>query len=142
MSTNIQHSDSITRQALSDWLPLALRGLVVVMLGPAGVLKFVDHSGEAANFAEWGIPAPEITVLLVGAIQLPAAVMIALGIAGRVGALVVIPIMITAMATAGVVVTNVLVFLACLGILALGTGRYSLWQPGDELVAQTTRQLS
>ncbi|GEM_PF-1497827 len=141
MTGNVQRSDGIERQILYDWLPLALRGLVVLLLGPAAVLKFVDHSGEAANFAEWGIPAPEITVLLVGAIQLPAALMIALGIAGRLAALVVIPIMVTAMVTAGVVVTNVLVLAGCLGIVVFGTGRYTLWRPGDRLVAQATQQL-
>ncbi|MEY7848727.1 DoxX family protein [Natrarchaeobius sp. A-rgal3] len=118
----------------TDWVPVVLRGLVALLLAPAAVLKFVDYSGQAALFAEYGIPAPETTVLLIGAIQLPLAILIALGIAGRLGALLVIPIMVTAMLTAGVEATNVVVLLGCIGIVLLGTGNYSLWEPEDELV--------
>jgi len=114
---------------MGDWLPVVLRGLVALVLTPAAVLKFVDYSAEAAAFAEYGIPAADVTVLLVGAIQLPAAAMIAFGIAGRLGALVLVPIMVTAMLTAGIVPANVVVLLGCVGIVRFGTGSYSVWQP-------------
>lgn len=110
-----------------DWLPVVLRTIVALILTPAAVLKFVDHGNEAAFFAELGIPAPELTVVVVGAIQLVAAVAIVVGFAGRVGALVVIPIMLSAIVLAGVTVTAVAVLLASVGIVVVGTGRYSVW---------------
>lgn len=121
--------ETVRQRAIADWLPVVLRGLVALVLTPAAVLKFVDYSAEAAAFAEYGIPAPDITVLVIGAIQLPAALMIAFGVAGRLGALVMVPIMLTAMVTAGVVPANVIVLSGCVGIVFLGTGSHSVWQP-------------
>ncbi len=113
----------------TEFIPVVLRAIVTVILTPFAVLKFADYSGQAAAFADYGIPAPEITVILVGAVQLLAAVLIALGAAGRVGALVMVPILVTAILTAGIYATNVTVLLGCVGIVLLGTGNYSVWNP-------------
>lgn len=111
------------------WLPVVLRGIVVLILAPPAVSKFLLYSDRAANFAAYGIPAPEITVLVVGVVQLLAAVSIAVGAAGRLGAVVTVPVMLTAMAVDAVNVFNVLVLVGCVGIVLLGTGNYSLWEP-------------
>jgi len=111
------------------WLPVLLRGLVVLILTPPAVSKFLRYSDRAANFAQYGIPAPEITVLLVGVAQLFAVVTIAAGAAGRLGALVTVPVMLTAMAVDAVNVFNALVLVGCVGIVLLGTGTYSVWEP-------------
>jgi uncharacterized membrane protein YphA (DoxX/SURF4 family) len=110
--------------------------VVVLVLTPAAVLKFVDYSGQAAAFADYGIPAPEITVLLVGAVQIPAAIMIASGAAGRLGAVIVVPIMIVAMLTAGVAPSNTIVLLGCLGIVVFGTGKFTLWKPEEAVISR------
>ena len=99
----------------TDWLPVVLRAVVVLFLVPGGALKFVDYAGQASFFASLGIPAAELTVIVVGLLELGAAVMIATGTAGRVGAVVVIPIMVTAIALAGPELSNVAVLVGCLG---------------------------
>ena len=111
------------------WLPVVLRGIVVLILTPPAVSKFLLYSDRAGNFAAYGIPAPEVTVLLVGFLQLFAVVTIAVGAAGRLGALVTVPVMLTAMVADAVNPFNVLVLVGCIGILLLGTGNYSLWEP-------------
>lgn len=113
----------------SDWLPVVLRGLVVLILTPPAVGKFISYSSRAANFAEYGIPAPEITVLLVGALQIFAIVTILAGAAGRLGAVSMVPVMITAMVVDAVNPFNVIVLVGSLGIILLGTGNYSVWDP-------------
>lgn len=75
-------------------------------------------------------------MLVVGTVQFVAAAMIAIGVAGRVAALVVIPIMVTVILTASIYATNGIVLLGCIGIVLLGTGDYSLWQPDYEVFSR------
>jgi len=111
------------------WLPVVLRGLVAFILLAPAIGKFVFYSERAANFAEFGIPAPEITVLLVGGLQILAIISLGAGVAGRLGALSMIPVMLTAMWVDAVNVPNVIVLTGSVGIILLGTGNYSLWEP-------------
>jgi len=119
-------------ERLREWGPIPLRLFLVVLVVP-GSQKLLSYGSQVDFFTELGIPAPEILVPVVGIIELTAAVLIVFGIAGRLGALVIVPVMLTAMATAEVNAFNTAVLLACLGILALGTGRYSL-KPDRELL--------
>lgn len=112
-------------QKLKSWVPVPLRALLGLILGVAGLDKFVRYSQEVTAFTSYGIPTPELMVPIVGIIELVAAILIAFGIAGRVGAVITVPVMITAIATAGVAGTNVFVLLGAIAILLLGTGRYS-----------------
>ncbi|MFW6321441.1 MAG: DoxX family protein [Halohasta sp.] len=122
---------------LQEWGPLPLRVFLVVLVVP-GSTKLLDYGGQVDFFADLGIPAPELLVPIVGVIELTAAVLIVAGIAGRLGAALVVPIMLVAMATAEVNALNTAVLVASLGILALGTGRYSLVST-EELVASVRR---
>jgi len=112
-------------EQLREWGPIPLRGFLVVLVVP-GSQKLLDYGSQVDFFAELGIPAPELLVPLVGVIELAAATLIMFGIAGRLGAALMVPIMLVAMATAEVNAFNTAVLVACLGILVLGTGRYSL----------------
>jgi len=112
-----------------DWIPVLLRAVVSLFLIPGSAMKFADYAGQVGFFTELGIPVPGATVLLVGLVESGAAVTIITGTAGRVGAVVVIPIMLTAIVLSGPAVSNVAVLVGRIGIALLGTGRYSLWNP-------------
>ena len=112
-------------EQLREWGPIPLRGFLVVLVVP-GSQKLLDYGSQVDFFTELGIPAPELLVPLVGVIELTAATLILLGIAGRLGAALMVPVMLVAMATAEVNAFNTAVLVSCLGILVLGTGRYSL----------------
>lgn len=129
MVQNVFQFETVGDDLAGGWPPVVLRAIVVLILGPSAVGKFVLYSDRAANFAEYGIPAPEITVLLVGVVQLLAVVTILAGAAGRLGALVTIPIMVTAMVVDAPNAGNVLVLTGCVGLVILGTGNYSTWEP-------------
>lgn len=110
-------------------LPVVMRALVVLILTGPAVGKFVLYGDRVGRFVTYGIPAPEVTVLLVGAAQLFTVATVATGTWGRLGALVTIPIMLTAMVVAAANVANVLVLLCCVGIVLLGTGEQYVWNP-------------
>jgi len=112
-------------EQLREWGPIPLRSFLVVLVVP-GSQKLLDYGSQVDFFADLGIPAPGLLVPLVGVIELAAATLILLGIAGRLGAALMIPIMLVAMATADVNAFNTAVLVSCLGIFVLGTGRYSL----------------
>ncbi len=111
------------------WLPLLLRVLVAALLVLPATGKFLDYGGQIEFFASLGIPAPEILVLVVGTVELASVVMLLLGIAGRVAALALVGVMLVAIVTAGANPLNLAILLGSLGILWLGTGPYSLWEP-------------
>lgn len=110
---------------LREWGPIPLRIFLVVLVVP-GSQKLLNYGSQVDFFAELGIPAPELLVPLVGVIELTAATLIAFGIAGRLGAALMVPVMLVAMATAEVNAFNTAVLVASLGILVVGTGRYSV----------------
>ncbi|WP_266080422.1 DoxX family protein [Haladaptatus caseinilyticus] len=113
---------------LRNWLPLVLRILIAATLALPATGKFLDYGGQVEFFASLGIPAPGILVLLVGVAELASVIMLLFGIAGRVAALGLIGIMLVAIIIAGANPLNLTILLASVGILALGTGPYSLWE--------------
>lgn len=123
---------SVTSQ-LRKWLPLLLRILIAAIVTLPAVGKFLDYSGQVEFFASLGIPAPEILVLVVGTVEVASVVMLLLGLAGRVAALALVGVMLVAVITAGANPLNLTVLLASVGILYLGTGPYSLWNPDSRL---------
>ena len=120
--------------AATRFLPVVLRAVVALAVAAPATAKFLDYQGQVDFFVSLGIPQPELTVLLVGLVEVAALVMLVLGIAGRVAAAALVVVMVVAIVTAGANPLNVVVLLGSLGIVALGTGPYSLWQPEDEVV--------
>jgi len=112
-------------QRLREWGPIPLRVFLVVLVVP-GSQKLLNYGSQVDFFAELGIPVPGLLVPLVGVIELTAATLIVFGIAGRLGAALMGPVMLVAMATAEVNAFNAAVLVSSLGILVLGTGRYSV----------------
>lgn len=105
---------------------VVFRAVAALLLAPSAVLKLVDHGARAAFFAELGVPAPAVTVVLVAVVELVAAVLLATGVQARAGAVAAIPVMLVAMGLVGVVATNAAVLVACVGVVALGPGPYAL----------------
>jgi len=124
--------------ALREWVPVCLRAMVVIMVFPAAAMKVLDYDGQAAFFAEIGVPAAEVTVLLVAAVQLVAVAALVVGVASRLAALVLVPVMVTAMGLYAVVPSNVAVLVGSVGIVVLGSGRYARWRLDTETVARIT----
>jgi|APHM01.1.fsa_nt_gi DoxX. len=116
------------------WLSLLARIAVVGITTYPALQKFLQYPARVAQFEAWGLPFPEIAVLAAGTVQLLAVVTITLGLGGRFGAGALAIVMTVAMATAGPNLFNGTVFISSVVIAALGTGRYSVWDPTiDEL---------
>lgn len=117
-----------------DLAPVVLRVVAALLLTPSAVLKVVDYGGRAAFFAGIGVPAPGITVLLVALVELVSSALLVTGVEARAGALAALPVMIVAIALVGPTATNVAVLVACIGIVVLGPGRYTLRSVEKDLV--------
>jgi uncharacterized membrane protein YphA (DoxX/SURF4 family) len=122
-----------------EWLPVGLRLVVAVVVGPAGVLKFLDYGSEVAAFTSYGVPAAEWVVPVVGVVELVAAAAIALGVACRFAALALVPVMVAAMALYAVVPSNAVALVGCVGVVALGAGKFAVWVPERNVANRVAR---
>ena len=112
------------------WLPLTLRFLVVWQLAWPALSKFVLYGSRVEHFRhDYGIPLPEVMVATVGTFEMAMVVAALLGVAGRLAAVPMLVIMPVAMVAGGLNEANALVLFASVGILLLGTGPLSLWNP-------------
>lgn len=110
-------------------VPILLRILAVTITLYPAIRKFTEYSYRVGEFQSYGMPWPELTVVLTGLIELAAIVSIAFGIAGRLGAGALVVGMSVAIVAAGPNPFSVLVLLASVGLCLLGTGPYSYWNP-------------
>jgi len=61
-------------------IALALvRTLVGLLFVASGAAKLFDHAQASADFARWGVPSPDISVLLVAALEIICGGLFALG---------------------------------------------------------------
>jgi len=121
---------------LADGIRLLFRVLVVTVTVYPAFRKFFEYSYRVEQFASYGFPMPELAVPLTGIIEVGAIVMIAAGVAGRLGAAALVVGMVVAIVAAGPNPASVLVLVGSLGILFLGTGPYSYWDPSlSDLIA-------
>lgn len=121
-------------------VPILLRLLAVTITLYPAIRKFTEYSYRVSEFQSYGMPWPELTVVLTGLIELAAIVSIAFGIAGRLGAGALAVGMVVAIVAAGPNPFSVLVFLSSVGIYLFGTGPYSYWSPtpGELFESQPT----
>jgi len=75
-------------KVLAVWVPALL---LVLVIAPAGVAKFSDHSGWAAAFRHWGYPV--WFRVLIGVLEVAAAACLLWGRTAVFGALLVIVVM-------------------------------------------------
>lgn len=126
---------------LRRWLPLMFRALVVWQLAWPALSKFAIYGSRVEHFRhDYGIPFPETMVPVVGAFELTMVVAALLGIGGRLAAVPMLVIMPVAMATGGVNGGNVMVLVGSVGILLLGTGPLSLWEPRVQVSGRAARR--
>jgi uncharacterized membrane protein YphA (DoxX/SURF4 family) len=96
----------------------ALRiGSAALLLGP-GVGKFISYEHSVQFFTTLGLPVPEMSVPVVGAIELGAAGLLFMNRVAWLGAVVVLPVMAVAVATAGPTWQNLGAFFAACIVLA------------------------
>lgn len=103
------------------WLPVLLRVAVVGLVARPAVSKFVSRSTSVAFFTRLGIPSPELMVLVSGVVEVLAVGLVLFGVAERLAAASLIPVMAVAIVYAGPSVSNIGVLLACVGLLVVGS---------------------
>lgn len=116
---------------LQEGLPLLFRGLCVAIVSGPALQKFLDYSGQTAFFREIGVSAPEIMVPVVGIVELITLLLILPGIAGRIAALSLMFVMGAAMLYAELNWGNGIALVSTIGLVILGSGRFSLWAPEE-----------
>jgi uncharacterized membrane protein YphA (DoxX/SURF4 family) len=107
---------------------VAVGGLFVVQ----GIEKFAHHNADLRDFEHWGVPAASTAVFAVGGLEVIAGLLLALGLATRLAALLLLFDMLGAAATAGRVdggarlVVPALLVVILLVLAARGGGAWQL----------------
>ena len=105
-------------------------GVVFVVLGLG---KFVNRASEVDSFRDYGLPAPEAFVAVIGVIELVGGLLLILGLATRPAALVLAADMVGAIVVSGIALGEPISLtlapaelLLCLFLLWKGPGAYAL----------------
>lgn len=118
-------------------LPIILGAFAAgVYYAPATDKLFYNKAAQAGFFTNLGYSNPETVVLLLGLFELAVMIAFTFGIAGRFVAVAVLIEMAVALIQVGVRPNNIAVIVCAIGILLLGTGAHSLWQPMEERFKQ------
>ena len=127
---------------LTRWIPLPLRGLLVGGLLQAGLWGGPASPDRIAELAAMDIPSPELVVSGFWLIEAVGLVLILFGVAGRAASLVLLfPLGLTIL-VAGLTPVRAMALTATIGILYLGTGIASFWQPEKHLFARRAGERS
>jgi putative oxidoreductase len=115
------------------------RALLALRLAAGGVFvafgagKFVNHTSELASFKAYGLPAPEVLVVVIGVIELTGGVLLMIGVLTRPAALALAGDMVAAIIVSGVAKGEAISLtlapaelLAMLVLLWTGPGAYAL----------------
>lgn len=102
-------------------IDLFLRLSVAVLVAGPALSKVLTYGNSVSFFASLGVPYPEVMVLLAGVVEVAAVVALVVGRGERLAAAALIPVMLVAIAYAGLDWKNLAVLLGALGILALST---------------------
>lgn len=96
LRTEIMAKTALVKVAkiVGTWIPAVFLILVFI---PQGLAKFSDTSGWAAAFRQWGYP--DWFRMLIGALELGAALLLLLGRTAAFGAIIIIVVMLGAWAT-------------------------------------------
>ena len=128
-----QRTRSWVRAALLRWAPLAARTVVVLSLAAEISRRTVRLAIEPEIFLQAGFPFNQGVVRIFLFLEVLGAILIGLGIAGRIAAFaLVFPVGFTILAEG---LNNPLAILlsGLLTVLILGTGAFSVWQPEDRI---------
>jgi putative oxidoreductase len=115
---------------------LALRLLAGGVFVAFGVGKFVNHASELASFKSYGLPAPEVFVVVIGLVELVGGALLIAGLWTRPAALALAGDMVGAIVVSGIAKGELISLtlapaelVAMLVLLWTGPGRLSL-KPG------------
>lgn len=103
-----------------DLRPVLRFGIAGLLLVP-GASKFVTYGTSVRFFESLGLPAPGVLVPIVGGVELVAAGLLLLDRGPRLAALLAIPIMLVAVATAGPSWQNLGVLVGSVVLVGLDT---------------------
>ena len=135
----LQSSHSLP-DTVGNGLPVLARVAAVGITTFPALRKFMQYPERVAQFEVWGLPWPEVAVLVAGSVQILALATIALGLGGRLGAGALALVMVVAMSTAGPNLLNGTVFVSSVVIVLRGTGRYSVWDPTAAEMSQVVHR--
>ena len=88
----------MSRDQVLLFLRLLSGGIFVIF----GIGKFVNHASELASFKTYGLPAPEVFVVMIGLIELVGGLLLITGMLTRPAALVLAGDMIGAIVVSGI----------------------------------------
>lgn len=118
---------------LFGWLPLVIRALIPALIFPAAWGNIARNRMLTSRPVAGGPSADPLVALAFGLTELAAGILVVLGLAGRASALLMlVPIALTISAS-GMDLAWALRLVAAILILALGSGRFSLWRPEDQI---------
>lgn len=86
---------------LPPWIPNLLRYVIIGLVVPPAFGKFLTYHRSTRLFDTLGLPMPEVTVIVVGALELSAVILLLLDRHRKGAGLLVGPIMIVATWTTG-----------------------------------------
>jgi putative oxidoreductase len=86
---------------VAGWATTIVRVVTGALFVMFSTGKFADHARESVDFDRYGVPAPEVTTYLVGALELVGGAFLVIGLLTRPAALLLACNMVGAIATAG-----------------------------------------
>lgn len=123
-------------QTLLRWLPVILRLLVAaLMLGPL-MQRFRFLPDQILLYANRGVPAPEMTVLVLGLLEVLVLCLLLLGVSGRIAAILALLVSGANQIFTTLTPIQVALIVAYTALLFMGTGALSLWNPDQRLFIQ------
>lgn len=106
---------------IPEWIPTGLRYVIIGLVAPPAVSKFLTYAQSVDFFTSLGIPSPELMVLLVGVVELTAVVLLLVDYARWAVAVALLPVMLVAFWMTGDW-QAMAVLLGAVGLLAIDMG--------------------
>ena len=121
------------RQAISEWVHIGLRLVLIALVAKPALSKFVTHENSVTFFDAIGMPAPQLMVIIAGIIEVGAVFLLLVGVGERLAAASLIPVMLVAILYVGPDWKNLSVLFGALALLVLHTEVDAVWRPADRL---------
>ena len=118
--------------AASAWIARVVSGSVFVVFGLG---KFVNHASEVASFQTYGLPSPDAFVYAIGVLEVLGGLLLIVGLATRVAALLLAGDMVGAITVSGIGEGEIIsltlapaLLIAMLVLIWSGPGRHAVDQ--------------